>query len=338
MPKRVLVFNDTSPGRHFGCYAVMHVLADELRRRDLEPVEFWECGRDWHGFEDRIRALKPDAIVVNGEGTVHTSASRPRAQHLAQLGPFARDSLGCPSVMLNASFYDIDKDSMAGLGAFDRVFTRESASLRYLQQNGVRAQTVPDLSFFSRPPQTVAGAGGLLVTDSVLRPVAEELRIRAESAGHDYRVMRPSRERSGLTRLRDQLGAGLNKAGRALLRRPPLARQVTPNPGFDPFIAAIAGASGVITGRLHTLTLSLAQRVPVVAFESNTPKIADVLTDIFGQTTRSHPGTPEEIARVFAEWEALMPFTTAEREALEAYLSDGAARKDRMFDEVAALI
>jgi hypothetical protein len=42
--RRVAIFNDTSLGGHYGCYAVMNVLISQLRQQNIEVVLLFRTG------------------------------------------------------------------------------------------------------------------------------------------------------------------------------------------------------------------------------------------------------------------------------------------------------
>ena len=101
--RRVAVFNDTRTAGHYGCEIVMQQLVSGLRARRVEPVWFHPVRSDWRERPDAIpRKPEIDAIVVNGEGSIHHSATRPRAVYLSQLAAFAQDTLGVPAYLVNA--------------------------------------------------------------------------------------------------------------------------------------------------------------------------------------------------------------------------------------------
>ena len=337
--RKVAIFNDTSPGGHYGCSAVMQVLVESLKSVAMEPVAFWPCGRDWRRHRGAIRKLGMDALIVNGEGSIHHSRNRPRARFLAELGPFARDELKVPCVLLNASFHDLDPETIEHLKAFDLVFARESASQSYLRDNGIMADMVPDLSFFAHVGRDGAPLRGVpFVTDSVRREVSAALRTLSAEQGFDYEVMKYSQKSAagtgGGSRVLSALKTNLSKAFTALSAHSFLERDIAENPGFDPFVRKIQSSPVVITGRFHTVTLCLSQRTPFVAFESNTSKISDLLSDIFGHSERCLPFSEENVDFVGANWRSFMPFSDAELAAIDSYLQDASQRRAAMLQKI----
>lgn len=95
---RVAIFNDTRRTSHYGCEIVMQVLEEQLRSRNMTIAFSWPMGRDWR---DGIRNFNVfngiDAVIVNGEGSIHHSDTRDRAHYLTEIARFffrkVRDSL-----------------------------------------------------------------------------------------------------------------------------------------------------------------------------------------------------------------------------------------------------
>lgn len=84
--RRVAVFNDTRAAGHHGCEIVMQQLIAGLRGAGIEPAWFHPVREDWRTDPEAV-PRKPfiDAVVVNGEGSIHHSATRQRAVYLSQV-------------------------------------------------------------------------------------------------------------------------------------------------------------------------------------------------------------------------------------------------------------
>ena len=339
-PKRVAIFNDTSPGGHYGCYAVMSVLVEQLRCRNIEPVIFWPCSHDWRKYKEQIKSLDLDGLVVNGEGSIHNTATRERAQFLTELGPFCRDVLKIPSFIVNTSFYDLDEQAFRNLSAFDIISTRESKSQSYLREHGLASTLVPDFSFFSVPPTGLPNRrSGVFVTDSVFKNTTKALSKLANDYEFHFEVMKNTPE------ARSQFGMNLKKISREFKKllkklepRPPFYHELATNMEFDRFLDRLRSSETVLTGRFHTTTLAIATRTPVLAIESNTPKISAVLTDVFAATDRVRPMNEAEFPDYFQEAAQDYAYSKNELAAIEDYLSKGLSARDLMFDTILATI
>lgn len=257
----VAVFNDTRPTRHVGCQIVMRELINNLQRQDMEPVWFHPVGVDWR---DNLEALPRrgdvDAVIVNGEGSIHHSQTRPRARFLPEIARFARDRLSVPAFLVNSTLYAIDDQVGDDLRVFESIFVRESQSQDVLTGFGIASSIVPDLTI--QAPIASAGVRqGVCGTDSVIVSSAQLIRDLCKANGYPYRGMIriPKSEETS----NDVVTAHVQEYCRWL-----------------------SSHELVLTGRFHTVTLCIATRTPFIAVESNTPKISAFVRDILGSTNR----------------------------------------------------
>lgn len=255
---RAAVFNDTRPTNHHGCQLVMKALIDGLERAGTAATWFHPVRVDWREHPERLpRREDIDLVIVNGEGSIHHSATRPRAVYLPEIGPWAK-SIGVPAFLINATISDIDRPTADAISAFDGVFVREDASRRELAGWGVDSEVCADLTvgleFAARP------RGGICVTDSVLKDSNRRLRGLANERGWEYRRM----------------VAGANEPYEPVAA---LARA-------QAFTDWLSSHDLVVTGRFHTVTLCIATGTPFVAVESNTSKISAFVRDVFGDRRR----------------------------------------------------
>lgn len=324
--KRVGLFNDTSVSGHYGCTAVMGTMVAELDARGIAPAFLWPVATDWSAHERWVLRRRPDALIVNGEGTIHHSAERQRTRDLLALPALARRH-DLPIHLVNASVSELDDAAVEALRGFTSVWVRESESLRYLDGFGIRAQMVPDLSLGLRTTMPLEARDGIIVTDSVLRETARALRAFAVATGAHHERMKPRRTRwDGFVEASRQRWPGSPAATRWRSRSDPAA-----------FAGRLARRSLAVTGRFHTVLLSIATDTPFLACPSNTSKIEAVLTDVFGDTSRLRP--VEVLDQATFREAALrgQPFDGRELAALARYraMAD-VARKD-MFDNLAGL-
>lgn len=320
---RVALFNDTSVTGHFGCVAVMAALRRGVEARGATVAYRWPVATDWHAHATDLRGIPVDLLVVNGEGTIHGSAERPRARHLCALGPFARDVLDVPAHLLNATIADLAAEDVDALRAFDTITVRETVSRDYLATHGIAATVAGDLSLATPPPGPVP-RDGLLVTDSVRTGTRRALRDTARRTGADWAVMQPR----------------LPFWRRAIdkWRAPALPLTAAPDPRharrLADFLARLSARQGVVTGRFHTVCLALLTGTPVLALHSNSPKIAALLTDALGSASRVIPLADLERSDLPAM--AMRPYTRDEQTALTAWRARIAAAQEAGFDAVFA--
>jgi hypothetical protein len=322
--RNVVLFNDTFRSKHFGCKLVMRELNALLRRRGLQPVWSQRVGRDWRPHEEAIRALPdPAAVIVNGEGTIHHTDARPNARALLEAAAFAHERLRAPAFLINATLHELAGEDARRLQEFDRVYVRESSSLREAERLGVSARVVPDLTLHAELPRRGGERRGVCATDNVVQEVADGIRELSRRRGWPYWPM--------------------SYARRHLRRQPPSVDRFLPSYllvrlGVRDYAAALAGyLSGhrlLVSGRYHAVTYAMLTRTPFVAVESNTPKISSMLQDAFGDTRRIVPA--ERLAEIdveeYAEW------APGELAALDAFCARARASAEAMFDDIAAQI
>lgn len=321
---RVAIFNDTRRTAHYGCEFVMETLIGQLRARAIEPVFFWPMGHDWRGRPQVAQALRHvDAVIVNGEGSIHHSARRERAHYLAEIAGYAEDHAGIPAFLVNSSLYALESSVVEKLRRFESIYLRESRSLATLAGSGIAAAVVPDLTLLVAPPP-LAARHGVLGTDSVKSEVAHALKALCRQRGwHHSKLTHAARPQFAEHGLRyDTLRRHAKWAHAALTGRNTRDRRA--------FLAWLAGHALLCTGRFHAVTLALATRTPFLAVESNTPKISGLLEDVFGHAGRVVP---------LADLDALADpaargWTAAEATALDTFLVSAHDRSAVMFDHI----
>jgi hypothetical protein len=153
---KVALFNDTGAFAHIGCQAVSDAHARMLGRRGHEVTQRFFI--DWpHGltrphlresvsdllsneeFRSRIEAV--DAVVVNGEGTVHHGAG---LHLLAILG--AAQELGKQTLLVNA-VYEASFDHEDIIRKLTDFTVRDQHSLDFAKSRSLRARLVLDSCF-----------------------------------------------------------------------------------------------------------------------------------------------------------------------------------------------
>lgn len=258
---RAAVFNDTRRSRHLGCHLVMNRLIHGLRAWGIDVVWLNEVGVDWRPAANTIpRHPDIDIAIVNGEGSIHHPDTRPRARYLCEVSKFAKETLGVPSVLLNATLSDLDGAAIEHIQLFNAVYVRERGSQSYLRKFHAASTVVPDLTFRD-VPWSISDRKGFAVTDSVFPQVSAGLQSLASLKGWDYRSM--------------------------IAPKPAVSSRWRMAPGtIKEFEKWIADHQMVVTGRFHTVTMCLASRTPFVAVDSNSPKVRSFVSDILGNDRR----------------------------------------------------
>ena len=322
MAQRIALFNDTSVTNHYGCTAVMHNLVDALTRRGVSIAYRWPVAVDWQSHAHALANINVDGIIINGEGSIHHSLDRPRARQLCALGPFARDTLGVPAHLLNASIEALEPQEIENLRSFATITVRDHRSQNYLANHGIISEVAGDLSLSTQATMK-ASRSGILVTDSVLRNVSATLQKRAKVSGARFESMRYKLPL-------------LQRLERKLI--PPSLPIITPLDmrqlqALKGFMDRLAKAEAVLTGRFHSVCLCLLTKTPVLAVPSNSHKITGLLEDVFGTDSRviKIAALPD-----LADGMAQFVWTSAEKIALEEFLHRSRTVQAAIFNRIVA--
>ena len=255
----VMLLNDTATVPHVGCQAVSdaharmlgdagHAITErcflgELRRfanRDEEAAIAAVLADEV--LRSRIEAC--DAVVVNGEGTLHHGNG---SEYYACLG--AAQRLGKATLIVNAVF-EAHAGWQSTLERLDDFCVREVQSLRHAHSLGfTRARLVPD-SFLGAQfdgGQNVALAGQIVVTD--WHPAREH------DVGKTLRTILDSVDDSFYYPLLHGMHSRLWRGA----------------------VRDWNGAAAILTARHHGVYLAALARKPFVALPSNTMKIEGLM-------------------------------------------------------------
>lgn len=166
---KVAIFNDTrTKNRHFGCEIVMGNLEKLLHDLNLHPVWYWPVGKDWRESQDQLpKKSDVDAVIVNGEGTIHNSERRDRPDILADVAKMACDHLDAPAFLINATLHKNSPRIYSKLKEFQKIYVRDSRSLKELEENGLEGEVVPDLTLSFPDHLSLVERVGVGATDSV---------------------------------------------------------------------------------------------------------------------------------------------------------------------------
>ncbi|MDD7910890.1 polysaccharide pyruvyl transferase family protein [Pseudovibrio exalbescens] len=299
-------------------------LTNLLAKHASEPCLFWPVASDWSPFEARLRSMSLDAIVVNGEGSIHTVDSRPRARQLLGLSRFAKE-LGVPSFLVNSSLFNLDDQAFEALNSFSKILVRESRSKEYLEKNGINCEIAPDLSMvdLSFRPEACGERTTKLATDSVFPSYSREIKAFADK--HSFVFESMQRKPTWLEKRRKKIKKSLGVF--------PATRLYKPTSDFHSFLKRIGEAQLVVTGRFHTVTLCLLTSTPFIAVESNTPKISALVGDCLGDDERVV--SLERLKNLSAgDLERLSRFSEAEHASINEFLYAGTNSANSFFSRM----
>lgn len=156
---KVIIFNDTSD-YHKGCEKVMEYL-----HRDVQ-----NCGHQLlasvKGNKDRVEDvqnyfMEADAVIVNGEGTMHHD--KPVPHQLLQVIRNAK-VLGKKTALINTVWQSMTlDDEMKDVLRDTYISVREVMSQEELQRDDIRADIHLDLSYYNDVPEKVSPQRELVI-------------------------------------------------------------------------------------------------------------------------------------------------------------------------------
>lgn len=341
---KAVLFNDTSVEDHHGCAIVIAQLLKGFSEQGVEVVRRVPLGMEQAAYDSLADWLAGmDLCVINGEGTMHDDA--PAAMVLGEVAKFCA-SKGIPCFLLNSLWQDNQRLNEC-LPCFTAAYFRDSASAAAASLFRQQVAVVPDLTLLTDfSAWQAAPRHGLLLNGSVLPEPRRELMAYAFSdapLGSEYMSIRclPRLVGGSFTAWRYSLRQAI-KGLRHWLQACTLPMALSPQRKQESrwrwryarlqrsaFLARIARAETVVSGRFHMVTLCVASHTPFLAVASNTGKIQSLLADI-GLN-----------GRVYASFSAALkdatvaPFTAEEIHLLEDYLASARASARQMFADIA---
>ena len=310
--RKVAVFNDTAPSRHFGCEAVIAAIEANVVARGGHIIHRHAVGKPWESDPAALAAIEDaDVILVNGEGTIHHSA--PAAARLARVAPHC-GTRGKRCYLINAMIQSNTAEIMKDLAAFERVWVRERRSAQEAERSGVAADLCGDLSFFHDLPRHEGGERRGLVLDSADPRVTAEMAKIAAALKADFVAMRHNKK--GMKAYKKQPLRWRYESGKPTA----LVRGVAT---FQQFAAFLARRPYLATGRFHGLCFAVNSRVPFAAVPLGVWKSDALLQDI-GLTSK----------RLYRAGAVPKPFSPREQEQISRYLIEIRGRIAAMFDHI----
>jgi polysaccharide pyruvyl transferase WcaK-like protein len=309
--KRAIILNDTSISGHPGCVLVMQNLRASLQKHRISIIASFPLGIDFVSVPGSTQKIKSaDLVIINGEGTLHHTANRPFARRLLTSIDRIKAVKPVPVFVVNATIEALAPEDLETLSRADGIYVRETASLNYLEGNGLQAKLAADLTLSVQFNVAPRERKGLFVTDSVLPAMTDKLAEAASRIGGTYQKMKPSR---------------LWVYPSFVLFPQAIAKRK------NQFANKIVSAECVLTGRFHAMLFCMALDTPFLSVGSNTSKVQSILSDAFGNTARCivDPDTVKS-------QKDIPTFTPNELRNLAAYLKSAAERIESMWQEISA--
>ena len=325
---KAVILNDTRPDAHHGCTRVMQVLEAGLRTQGFTVMAKSPLRHKWWADAAFLKAMgEADAIVINGEGTMHHG--KRAAQDLLRVADHPVRGKR-PVFLVNALYQDNPDSWRDYLAAMAGIWARDSRSADALGKLLDRpVPYLPDLTLCAGALHVPAKREGIIVGDAVEKTVAARLAGIARSGKH--RLV-PSVTRLKRAKGRTRVARGL----RELYARFHLAGYKRANPTLsliedqELYAATLASAELHVTGRFHGACFSILTQTPFICVGSNSWKIEALLDDVGLEANRvvDIDGLEDAMSR---DWR----FSPQEEHAMSETLAKASALATEMFETIA---
>jgi hypothetical protein len=266
---KAVLINKTDVAGHHGCTLVNRQIDALAKEAGITIVANLPLNSDWDGLAPK----KFDTIIVNGEGTLHSS--KDGARRIAEVPAWA-NRRGVSAHLINSVYQNNGSEIIQGISRFQSITVRDQKSARELQGSGVECRIIPDLSLTWKVQAPQKRGKSIIVNGSVIESVRRDL-YALSNRTHPYLPIKaapPCSRRKRIYELRRTL---------TFFHPPSVKRARYRNaiPTFESFVSYLRKhAAGIITGRFHMCTIALCLEIPVVAVPSNTHKIEALFDEI----------------------------------------------------------
>ena len=226
--------------------------------------------------------------------------------------------MNTPCYLVNATLHKNSESVYQLLSRYRAIYVRDRKSLAELNDAGLTGQYVPDLTFAGASEYGAQGNYSGCVIDSAVKEDRAALSAYAKENNLPYRSMIVARP------------------GNAKFLRSPRPyvkniyhwlkseRKISLNP--DSYISYLRQYKLVVTGRYHTVTMCVKNKIPFVALESNTPKVNSLLHDIFSDAHRSM--TMDDVKKI--DLNKGIQFSEKEIESINTFCTDAESSIKKM--------
>jgi hypothetical protein len=341
-----ILLNDTSYDDHHGCQIVVDQIHYLAAAAGIRIIWSSPLRNDWATDAGLLAAAqRADLCLINGEGTLHDDL--PAAAQLMQASEYF-SSAGLPCFLINALWQN-NSSLVRNLPGLAGCYLRDALSAQEVSAFRQQATVVPDLTLTLIAASGNSERRGLLINGSVLesrqREAVDQLALTQNASYLSIRTFTPIRLaahhraylllslRQRWKHLRHRVssfrryptgGVSGKLMGRFRWRHACLRRKN--------FLARLAAAEGVVTGRFHMVTLCLVTRTPFFAVPSNSHKIEGLLAQL-GMTNRIFDSYEQALAQ-----RGLLAFSADELQRIDSFLAGAQVGATRMFEEIAETV
>ena len=338
---KAVLLNDTRNDKHWGCLTVIDAIERHCQHNGIELIATSPLGHNWENDPIFMRKLSSsDCIIVNGEGTIHSSSAA--GYRLLRAGGVAKE-LHKKSALINMTWQNNSPEFEAMARDFDIISVRESESAASLQSAQIASYVIPDLALSIhsnlKSPQKDVGAADKSIgfTDNVLG--ASAYQIYKKMWKYDAELISMFYDKSGWDGFAFFLRRFLIKsdiikpAKLAFAIKAARADMQKQCANLPEFLEKVTGKTLILTGRFHMMIYALATQTPFLVLKSNTHKNEATLRDSGLDPRRLI--TIDQIDEGMLEWAG--QWHDGELQQLQAYLDESQKKLSMLFSRIKSL-
>lgn len=325
---KALLVNDASLAGHHGSALVTAQICKLAAAAGIDVVSGWT----WDAVLSALAAGEPrfDLILVNGEGSLHSSSQA--ARRIANIASGLAQTGAAPAYLINASVEGNSEALDRELASFRLRFVRDNTSQAYLAGRNVTADVVHDITLTASHLPRAGGSGTLLVTDASSQATTRRLIALARAWPAEALTLRARPPRPARGEASRQRGFGIKRQIARFSPLSPWSLRYGATHSLNQLMDLLAhGTQGMVCGRYHAVCFALRMQLPFVAVAGNTSKTGALLSDI-GLDARLK--TLEELEAV-APHMAVPRFSDPERQKIQAFLVATERNARSMFSRIA---
>lgn len=335
--KKALILNDTSIGSdHFGCMRVMRNLRKALSERNIEVVSTIPVGTSWKNFPGIYEIINSvDLIIINGEGTIHNG--RKKAEDLLSIVDALPRKMPFLA-LLNAIYENNPREWAAYLSKFDLIVTRDGRSADQIANLiGRKINHLPDFSMCTNDgviDRVNINRINFLIGDSVSWSSTKKLFKYADELDLSGFNVFKAPMTSGFSpeiKIKKFFGERYSNLWRNRFLK--INNNLKIFQSDLEYMGTLQMSDMHVTGRFHSVCLSVVCRTPFYSISSNTNKIQNLIDDIGLSSQRIIPAS--ELNCIDNPYK----FTYSEDELskINDYLVRGRQEYNKTFDQLSCV-
>lgn len=278
MKKNVLLVNDTSLVCHHGCTLLMECIYNLFQKNDLIIKDRIFFEQNFLNFLSK--KMDYDLILINGEGTIHgnKNADKKKVNQIFDFIKLVKKRYNIPIIIFNSTISSLKKNQLKILKMVDKLYVRENYSFNYLKKNRIKSKIVPDLLTLLRFKNNKIGKN-VIVNDSSIKINNKKLIQFSKYNNFEYI---PILYNNYLRYFRYFTYKLINIYEIKTITKFYL---ITKKYYVLRFLKKINNSKFIITGRFHSIFISLAKMRAFYTFESDTYKVKGLM-DMIGLQDR----------------------------------------------------